>query len=686
MKFCMKNENKNKYRKRVRILKVIAFLISGILLSRLFQIQILHHEQWSKIATKQHQSKIKLELPRGNIFDRRGAVLALDIPKSYSFGVQPGSIKSRVALARSLSHATGKNAGFYLEKFRSDASFIWVERQLDTERASSLMNIKELVQKQESRRFYPYNEVTPKAVGFTDRDCKGIAGIETEYDDALASIPGWETVLADAFGKQIENPVYSRVDPIPGADLILTIDNVIQDLVNRELSAAVRQHKAKGGMVIVMLPRTGEILAMTSYPFVNPNYPGDYDNLDRREKCVTDVFEPGSTFKIVPALAAIKKGMSLDRMIDCGNGVYQVGTHKIKDTKPHSNLTFKDVVVKSSNVGTARIARWVGSEELYKTARDFGFGTCYGIDMPGEGRGILSIPSKWDKYQLATIGIGQGVSVTAIQMAGAYCAIANDGVLVKPRLVKAISRSGNAIENTKPVAVRKIAKKKAVEKLIEILIEVVERGTGKPAKIENVKIAGKTGTAQKPLQNAKGYGDEYLASFIGFTVEEPRLLCLVMIDEPEGHHYGAEVAAPVFKNIMGKVIPIVNSEQNQYIGPAYNIDNGVKTICATPNLINIDLNLIEGYLDNNRIKFDILGDGKKVVTQYPFPGQILAEGDTLFLYTDPLLSCGNYRGMNVREATKKLIASGFNVKILGSGLVESVTFNGRSCIMTCRNI
>ena len=377
--------------------------------------------------------------------------------------------------------------------------------------------------------------------------------------------------------------------------------------------------------------------------------------------------------------------MALSRVIDCGNGRYTVGIHTIRDVHSYSSLTFEDVIVNSSNVGTARIARWVGADDLYLTARNLGFGAPTGIEIPGEGRGMLSNSKSWDKYQLATIGIGQGVSVSAIQLAFAYSAIANDGVLMKPRIVRSITNSAGETENTLPIQVRRVTKRKYAERLTSVLVKVTERGTGAAARIDGLKIAGKTGTAQKPMTDRRGYSeDKFISTFIGFTLEEPRLLCLVIIDEPVGPHYGGVVSAPVFKNIMEKAFPIVSAEQNEYHGPLYNPKDLRNFVYETPDLINFDRGKAMSMLERKKLKAEIIGDGKKVTSQTPLPGSIITKNDKLILYAEKTEDKIKLDGFPVREAVKKLISAGYTVKVIGNGLVSSTKFSGGSCTLYCK--
>jgi cell division protein FtsI (penicillin-binding protein 3) len=526
-------------------------------------------------------------------------------------------------------------------------------------------------------------------LGFTDPDGNGIAGLEAIYNKQLTSIPGWETVLLDArvrkIGEPDIKPAITNTRPIPASELILTFDNVIQDIVSRELQSAVELWNAKGGMALVMLPRSGEILAMASQPACDPNNANDFSLDAQREINVVNMYEPGSTFKIVPLLSALNNGLNLEQKIFCENGVYPVGSHRIRDTHPHGYLTLGDVLVYSSNIGAAKVCRIVGKSAIYQTARDLGFGCQTGVEVPSEARGILSDFHKWDLYQSCTIGYGQGVSVTALQLACAYGAIANDGILMKPRILRGIKSPGSEIIYTKPVQVRRIASRNVANQMLELLIQVVERGTGKIAKIEGAVIAGKTGTAQIPISKKVGYSEtDYISTFIGFTVNEPRLLCLVIIDRPQFLHLGGYVSAPVFKSIMERAIPIVASEQKYHSAPSNGGGWVEKEFDIAPYLLNLSLADAKKILNRQKVAFKIIGSGNKITGQFPSPGAILLPQKPLLLYTDSLAELALV-GLPARQAVKKALSAGYYPQIEGEGLVQSATVDGYTCHLTCSN-
>ena len=677
----MARENLN-----IRFIPFFIFVfIAGILvLLRLFQVQVLLHKPYAKIADQQHINRIPLELPRGKIYDRRGTVLGLTIPRSYSYGVHPRNVRNRQKISAELAKVSGKPAAYFSRRMNSESNFVWLLRQQDVETVELLVNVSDLIIKAEARRYYPLGNFTPKAIGFTSYDCQGVAGLELLYDSTLTSTDGWETVFEDAYGNQAANSSNPGVEPVPGSDLILTFDNVIQNLVSRELGDAVRFWKARGGCAIVMLPRTGEILGMTSYPLCNPNYPDKAGPDIQRIINVVDTYEPGSTFKIVPMLAAIKKGISLNRVIDCENGSMRIGKHWIDDEHKYNKLTAAEVLIYSSNIGIGKISALAGDNQIYEMSRDLGFGTYTGIEIPGEARGDIPPPAEWDEYLRATYGIGQGVSCSGIQLACAYASIAADGILLQPRIIRNIMTPHGPDGDNSPQVVRRVAEKDETDALIDILIRAVEDGTGKAAKISDFTIAGKTGTAQKYDAELKKYSeDRYIASFIGFTVEEPRVLCYIAIDEPQGDYYGARVAAPVFKNIMEKAVPVVLAEQRYHFGPNRRFKVNKNQI-VLDDYLNSTPECAESQLQDDDLRVKVTGGGKVVINQFPFPGSYATRGDTVELFTGTAKDeIGNLTGLTARRAAKKLIAAGYSVNIRGCGLVDGVSFTGEKCTITC---
>jgi len=672
--------------KRITPFLVFVTLSSALLIGRLFQIQVLLHNTYSQMAADQQENRVPIELPRGKIFDRRGTVLALDIPRSYSYALRPYQFKNTVSAAKHIARKTGLPYSLVLEKLKSKSSFVYLIRQLDTDKAKKFQNLPQLIELTEVKRFYPYGPATPRIIGFTDPDCRGLAGLELLYDSTLASITGWEIVLADALGNESKGMIAPLIEPLPGSDLILTIDNVIQNIVALELKAAVKQWQAKAAFALVMLPRSGEVLGIHCEPEFNPNNYPAYPTEAQKEKSVLDLYEPGSTFKIIPILTAIRQGISLKEKFFCEYGKYSVAGHRISDVHPYGYLTVEEILIHSSNIGVAKISQRVGKKTLYQSARDLGFGLPTGIEVPGEARGRVLNPAAWDNILLATFGIGQGLSCTGIQLAAAYAAIAADGLLIRPRLLRSKLAPHADPLIFRPQTVRRGMSQDEARTLTSLLVRAVEEGTGKEARIEGVTIAGKTGTAQKYICEEKKYSeDKFIASFIGFSTEEPRILCLVVIDEPKFDIFGGKVAAPCFRNIMRKVIPVVTAEQRSKFGPKERSKHEIVDKISLPNLINLDKNQAQEILHSQDLTVLLTGEGGKITRQYPLPGTYIAPGDTVLLSSEkPSCQDWDLTGKPPRLAVKELLYAGYKVKIIGTGLVAQALFQGKYCTLLCQ--
>ena len=671
-------------RGRLWLLSALFIILSFAVWARLFQLQVLLHGHYHELAVNQRGDRMEIKLPRGRILDRHGAALALNIPRSYSFGVRPSEVKDKYSLASNISKVTGRSRNYYLDRMRTDSPFIWLERQTDADKAGRLSSVNGLIQQCETRRLYPNGAATPKALGFVNRDCEGIAGIEEIFNNKLESAPGYEMTVEDGFGRIYGNLNGARQEPVPGCNIYTTFDCAVQEIVLSVLNEAVAGYDAKGGMAIVMLPRTGEILSMVSTPLSDPNNPANSTNDHKRIKPVVNIYEPGSTFKLVPALAALLKGIPLDYKVDCENGRYRIGSHTIKDVKPYKILNFEEIIVKSSNIGIAKIAQMVGRNELYHAARDLGFGCPTGIELPGEARGILSQPSEWDDYLAATIGYGQGVSVSALQLAAAYSAVANDGLMFKPRIVRAIENAEGEIFMIKPTTVRRVMSTETAHTLTDILVKVVNEGSGTAAKIEGMVIAGKTGTAQVPISRTEGYSHErFISSFIGFTLDEPRVLCMVVLEEPQKAYYASTVAAPQFRKIIEKIVPLLISNERLKQGPLCGLRRFEIEEMKTPNMLTLPPESALAAAKEAGIKCVLLGDGAKITSQQPPPGAMFMKGDTLTVYAGKYENAHDVVGMTLRTAVKRLTAMGYEVRVNGSGVVKSADFSGKFCTLNC---
>lgn len=549
------------HRGRIIAVFLVMGLGFGLVAGRLFYLQVFRAGDLSERAERQQQRIVKLEPKRGTIFDRKGRELAVSLDVDSVYGV-PALVEDPAQLAKRLAIILQEDPASIRKRLSNDRRFVWLSRKIDPARAEKIkaLGIREVGLITESRRFYPKKDLAGPMLGFTNIDNEGIEGIELAYDRELRGVGGWVLAERDAFGRTVfpGGPGFQFRLPRPGKDIVLTIDEVIQHIAEKELDRAVRETRAKGGVLIVMVPQTGEILALavrssSNRPF-NPNSPKNYRPSDWRNRAVTDAFEPGSIFKPILAAAALEEHIvhPLERF-DCSAGKIQVADRVINDAKRHGVLTFTDVIAESSNVGTIKVAQKVGKERFFRYITSFGFGRKTGIDLPGEISGLVKDYRLWSGVSLGSIAIGQEIGVTAIQVASAYAAIANNGILMKPYIVREIiDREGREGRRFAPQQAGRAVSAETSAKLAKMLERVVTNGTGQKAKPAGYSAAGKTGTAQKVDPKTGLYSKkEYVSSFVGFTpIKDPSLVILVMIDTPEGTNvWGGSVAAPVFKAV-----------------------------------------------------------------------------------------------------------------------------------------
>ncbi len=549
------------HRSRIIPVFLLIGLGFGLVAGRLFYLQVIMAGELSERAERQQQRIVKLEPKRGTIFDRKGRVLAVSLDVDSVYGV-PAMVKHPAQLAKKLGPILQEDPAGIKARLSTERRFVWLARKIEPERAEKIkaLGLREVGLITESRRFYPKKSLAGAMLGFTNIDNEGIEGIELAYDKELRGIGGWVLAEKDAFGRTVfpGGPGFQFRLPKPGKDIVLTIDEVIQYIAEKELDKAVSGTRAKAGVLIVMVPQTGEILALavrssSSRPF-NPNAPKNYRPSDWRNRAVTDAFEPGSIFKPILAAAALEERIvhPLERF-DCSAGKIQVADRVINDAKRHGVLTFTDVIAESSNVGTVKAAQRVGRERFFRYITSFGFGRKTGIDLPGEITGLVKDYRLWSGVSLGSIAIGQEIGVTAIQIASAYAAIANNGILMKPYTVREIiDREGREGRRFTPQQMGRAASAETCAALTKMLIRAVTNGTGQKAKPSGYTAAGKTGTAQKvDARTGKYSKKDYVVSFAGFTpAKDPSLVILVMIDTPEGSNvWGGSVAAPVFKAV-----------------------------------------------------------------------------------------------------------------------------------------
>jgi len=526
---------------------------------RLLFIQFFRFNYLSEIARKQHSLFVELEPHRGVIYDARLKPQAINLPVDSLFAApnEMSQADKQSAVLR-LPAILNLSRSYLQSRLLRKKSFIWLSRKITPQQSAAVkkLNIKGLGFLKESKRSYPNGYLASQVIGFAGLDNTGLEGLEVYFDKYLKGQAGWAVYLRDARQKKLD--IWEKmVLPKDGFDLILTIDEVVQYIAERELDKAYKLYHAKGANIVVLDPRTGAVLALASRPSFDLNDHGTASKDAVRNRAICDLFEPGSVFKIVTASAAIeeKKVNEADRFF-CENGSYRVASHTLHDHTSHGWLTFKEVIGQSSNIGTTKVAQILGAEIISKYIKLFGFGVKSGIDLPGEISGMAKEPRFWSKISIAAIPIGHEVGVTALQLANAVAVIANGGMLMKPYVVREIrDKFGEPIKQFSPTAIRKVISPETAKRVKNILAGVIEEGTGKLAKIEGIAAAGKTGTAQKLEPNGAYSHNKFVASFIGFApLENPMVAIAVTLDEPRPYYFGGVVAAPVFKNVASDTI------------------------------------------------------------------------------------------------------------------------------------
>ena len=541
---------------------LLLFAIS--LIVRLADLQIVQHESLLAKSEKQSQGTMKTHFGRGTIFDRNGNELATNLEVESVF-VVPQEVRDRKYTSRVLASALNQNYDRIYKEVSSKKKFTWIKRKVP---ADEITHLKKLALsgvsfRSEQKRFYPKRELAANVIGFVGTDDLGLAGIEHTYQEKLKGVVYSQSIEQDGKGRTIQALKNLSRSSLGNYDLMLTLDEVIQFTAEHHLKKQVDRYKADSGMVVVMDPYSGEIYAMANVPQFNPNNFNAFPRETWKNNAVVSSYEPGSIFKPIVAAAAIDKGVAQphDRFF-CENGSFKVGKNKIGEADNHKfgSLSVKEIIAKSSNIGAIKIAQKLGKNFFYEYIQKFGFGEKPGVRLPGVSSGLLGGRRSWTDYSLASISFGHEIAVTPLQMVAALSAIANGGTLMEPHITKALMRDGKIVEQIKPKKIRRVISKKTSRQMMEILKFVVKDGTGKNAAVEGFDVAGKTGTAQKYITKTKSYSKtEFVSSFIGYApADAPRLVILVMIDNPKGVHWGSVVAAPVFREIAKKSLRYLN--------------------------------------------------------------------------------------------------------------------------------
>lgn len=689
-----------RWRRRLRVFQILLLLFFVAVALRLVQIQIVESDKFTRLGERQYRKSKDTPAVRGPLLDRNGEPIATSTIW-VSIEADPVNVGGdAAALARTLSKITRKPQREYLlllnqekkgsgavgakspgtvktvsavkaakpskgakpEKKRNLVRYVMLEKSIDPGPvyANRMDTLKGVTITWQSGRIYHTGVIAGQLLGTTAHGDSGIAGIELGFDSLLRGTDGYTMYQLDGAGNTRPAVDYPRVEPVTGNSLVLTLDLNLQEIAENELEKGVKENKAEGGVVVMLQPKTGEVLAIAQYPRVDPSQFGDAPLEDQKLRAVTDMVEPGSVFKIVTAAAAIDNGLIRpDRHFNAENGIYvvhykgQKRGREIRDVHKLGDVTFREAVEHSSNIVMAKASDIIGNELLYKMARDFGFGMKTGVDIPAEIGGILKNPTQWSAPTRHSLSYGYEVGVTPMQMAAAYAAVANGGVLMRPYILKReIGPDGAVVRETEPSPVRRVVTEESAAILGSFLEGVVERGTATAAKFPGVRIAGKTGTSKR-LVNGKYTESDYTASFVGyFPAEDPRVVCLVMLDKPSGiSYYGGTTSAPIFKEIVGRIM----GSSADFAVPA--------PIAGTVPTEAVDRGDAQGRR-NDAAAPTAAAQAPAVTAERPAAGRTSAAGTPRRMIPD-------VRGFSIRRALSLLRDEKFQPVVNGSGVVVS---------------
>ncbi len=547
---------------RLYLLGGLLLLWCGMICLRLVYLQIFRYGDFEQRAHRQQQRTVEVSPKRGIIYDRAGRELAMSVKVDSAFAV-PSEIPDLGSTISLIARITKEDPRELLARCKASHSFCWVARKADAETAQRIdqLHLKGIYFEKESKRFYPKRELAAQVLGYVGMDDEGLSGIEREFDEELRGKPGEMLVQVDARRKG-----FNRIEkqPEPGDNIVLTIDENIQYIAERELQSAMESSHAEAGTVIVQNPRTGEILALANRPTFNPNISREITSPKLKNHAVSDVYEPGSTFKLVTLSAALDEKVTRpDEIFDCQMGSIVVYGRRIHDWKPFGALSVADILAHSSDVGAIKVGLRLGDERLYKYIRLFGFGQQTGIDLPGETRGLAKPLNRWSKVSIGAISMGQEIGVSPLQLTAMVSSIANDGVLLTPHIVAGTTQPQKTPQMIAfhPSGDRRVLSTLTAAEMKQMMQGVVLRGTGKKAILEGYTSGGKSGTAQKVDPTTGTYSrTKYIASFAGFApVNNPAITVVVILDSPVGPHHGGEVGGPVFHNVAQQVLEYLHT-------------------------------------------------------------------------------------------------------------------------------
>ena len=663
---------------RLIFIFICVFVSFGAITAKLVKVQIIEHEKYAEMCRKNAENRHEIAARRGTILDRRDRVLAKDILQ-YSVALSANRLQNKEKVKSALKRHLNLSSAYIESKIKKNSRYTFLAHRIPANKVGALKQLKDpgLILEERFLRVYPYRFNAAHVLGFCDLDNNALGGIEYQYNNYLQGKSGWKIYEKDAFGFQLPDLDFPGEEPIDGMDVKLSLDIDFQIIVDDEIKKAVKSSKAVDGIAILMDPNSGDILALSNYPTFDPAKPNRYRSNALKNRAVTDIFEPGSTFKIVTLAAALEMlHIKLDQDIFfCENGKYRLYGHQFTDYKQYGWLTARRVFEHSSNIGVVKIAEKLKKEVLFNYARNFGFGIKSGIDLPGESVGILNPLKRFSKASHLFMSFGYEVGVTPLQLVSAYGVLANGGKLMKPKVMLAIQeKDKRVVKKNHTEIIRRVISRDAADLMTSVLLGAVKNGTGKEAYYENLEVAGKTGTAQL-YDIEKGTYDsrKHLASFVGyFPAYAPRYVLLVMIRQPQGKYYGGQVAAPVFKNIAQRIMSLQPMDQVVLAQLIQNRKNQTSPVLT--NVIGLEREMAVDILEDAGFKVKVSGKGKFVSRQQ----KILEDGNLigvkLFmadLTPKQVTVMPALTGMSLKEALSLLSDFDITPVIVGHGVVIS---------------
>lgn len=667
--------------RRVYVLGGLLFIGLLVIAGRLVKLQVIDRASYAEQARRQYESKVALQADRGPLYDRNGNLLASTSP-SLSFAVDPRHVENPRRLAKAFAAAFSEPYDVWYRKVTAkNTSFVWLRRKVSGPAMTALKDLDDngLIKLKEPLRHFEYASLAAQTLGCTDIDNNGLNGVEFFYNQQLRGTDGFIVMQRDARGRRRPDVDLPQSKPEHGDGLVLTLDMNLQGIVEDELRKGAERAGATSATVVAVDPRTGEILALAGYPSFDPNDMRAADRAAIRIRAITDTYEPGSTIKVVTAAAALEEEVvSPTSPIDGAGGLFSLAGHTIRDEHPAASMTFAEAMERSSNIAFARVASRVPAPRFYKYVRDFGFGIVSGVDLPGEARGEVKKPDEFREGTQEFMAFGYGLAVTPLQLVCAYAAVANDGVMMKPHLLKRrIGRDGETIEEIEPQEIRRVISPQTAAALREMLVGVVERGTGTEARVEGLRIAGKTGTSRQ-LADGEYSRSKYNASFVGFfPADDPKITLLVLLDSPTNGYYGGQVAAPIFREIARRIAGLAGGgnepePQQASAAEAAPVQHASMGSLHVPDLRGLDHAAARRIAEKYACRVMVRGEGRFVAGQSPAPGSVIrSQGVVTLALGGRSDRMPDVRSMSLRRALNVLSAYGLRPTVSGGGIVRA---------------